>query len=435
MLGQLLNSRYKIQQLLSKNTEKRTILARDSVNQELVVIKLHALPSCGLEEFKQKFKTIYNIYSSFLPNHLDYFEIEGINGKQLAIVRPYIPTSSLADLINNHHTFSENQLKQIAKYLLEILVYLQQQSPPISHDNLKPSNIFITYSSPDTIDKLYLVDFSLSNLPSGSWDLYNLGRTLTILATGKDDFDPSLKQLENEYNFSAYFLYWLKRSLSLQSAEKFTTLNEALDSLYHDQLILITSGNKIKPYGSEITLHKSEHFLQINILSKASQRVINKLQTQLKLLLPLALFSVPLLALVMINKPINLIPLSIVIWAFFINLLASWFTVKPGNIISAIEREIWMTPEEIGLSCYFLGVKLPKTQSGAIEEIQRIERRNVSFMTEMDKWPPKTLFPSLVIKTKQEEYRIDGGPNITEAELDWLAHELSNWLGLPITRI
>ncbi|MDV3000874.1 MAG: hypothetical protein N5P05_002480 [Chroococcopsis gigantea SAG 12.99] len=433
MFSQVLHNRYEIRRLLTQNTVQKTFLATNTLTGQLVVIKIHNFYAEDIKQLKEKINIIQSLYSPSL--HIDYFEQEGIKGKQLAIVRPYLSIPSLADLMNDGRTFSEYELKQIAKYLLEILVYLQQQDPAISHNNLKPSNIFISYSSTDTIDKLYAVDFCLDNPLTRSHDLYDIGTTLTNVATGANNFNPSRAQLQSKVNFSSYFVYWLKRSLDPQPEEKFTGLNEALESLYHEQLILVLSGNKIKPYGSEITLYKSSHFLQINLLSKASQRVINKLQTQLRLLLPLTLFSIPLLSIVAIDKPINLIPLLLVIWSFLLNLTASWFTVKPDNILSAIEREIWITTEEIGISRYFLGFKLPVEKPSPTREIQRIERRNVTFITDAKTVPPKTLQPCLVIKMRQQEYRIDGGQNITEAELDWLSHELSNWLGLPITRI
>jgi hypothetical protein len=43
--------------------------------------------------------------------------------------------------------------------------------------------------------------------------------------------------------------------------------------------------------------------------------------------------------------------------------------------------------------------------------------------------------PSLVLVANHREYIITASEDVSEAELDWLAQQLSDWLRLPITRI
>ncbi|WP_313929936.1 protein kinase domain-containing protein [Microcoleus sp. FACHB-SPT15] len=40
-------------------------------------------------------------------------------------------------------TFSEAEVKQLAKALLEILMYLHTRQPPVIHRDIKPSNILL----------------------------------------------------------------------------------------------------------------------------------------------------------------------------------------------------------------------------------------------------------------------------------------------------
>ncbi|MHC5829679.1 MAG: serine/threonine protein kinase, partial [Nostoc sp.] len=107
-------------------------------------------------------------------------------------------------------TFTEAEVKQIAKAVLEILVYLHGLYPPVIHRDIKPSNILLGDRSGNSVGQLYLVDFgsvqtvlatetgtrtvvgTYGYMPPEQFggrtvaasDLYSLGATLIYLVTG-----------------------------------------------------------------------------------------------------------------------------------------------------------------------------------------------------------------------------------------------------------
>lgn len=144
-------SRYKIQQQLAKKAGRRTMLARDLETQELVVVKLLSFSGDfewdDLKLFKREAETLKAITHPCIPRYLNYFEINSQNAKGFALVQTYIEAKSLEEHLFAGLTFSEAEVKQIAKELLKILIYLHGRQPPVIHRDIKPSNILLTNRS------------------------------------------------------------------------------------------------------------------------------------------------------------------------------------------------------------------------------------------------------------------------------------------------
>jgi serine/threonine protein kinase len=142
-----LHSRYEIQQRLGKKAGRQTLLARDKQTQELVVVKLLTFSSDfnwdDLKLFEREAETLQSLSHPAIPRYLDSFEVETPNGKGFALVQNYIEAKSLEEHLKNGRKFSEREVKQIAKSILEILTYLHAQKPPVIHRDIKPSNILL----------------------------------------------------------------------------------------------------------------------------------------------------------------------------------------------------------------------------------------------------------------------------------------------------
>jgi serine/threonine protein kinase len=64
------------------------------------------------------------------------------NGKGFALVQSYIEAPSLEEHLKQGRTFSEGEIKQLGKALLEILIYLHGQKPPLIHRDISPAIFF-----------------------------------------------------------------------------------------------------------------------------------------------------------------------------------------------------------------------------------------------------------------------------------------------------
>ena len=227
---------YQIQQQLAKKAGRRTLLARDLNSQELVVIKLLAFSNDfsweDLKLFEREAQTLQTLQHPAIPRYVDYFELDTKVGKTYALVQSYIEGESLEQHLEEKGKFSEAEIKNIAKSLLEILIYLHRRQPPLIHRDIKPSNIILA-------EHPYLVDFgsvqTLANkggktvtvvgtygyMPpeqfggaaTAASDLYSLGATLITLATGIQPADLPQEDMrigfEEVANLTPGFVEWL----------------------------------------------------------------------------------------------------------------------------------------------------------------------------------------------------------------------------------
>jgi serine/threonine protein kinase len=246
MLGeeQALHNRYHIQRQLGHNAGRHTLLAQDLHTQELVVLKILSFNSDfrweDLKLFEREAETLKSLSHPAIPRYLDSFELDLPDCRGFVLVQTYIDATSLQDWIKRGRTFSEDEVKQIAKALLNVLSYLHDRNPPVIHRDIKPSNILLTSDrSAHQVGDLYLVDFGsvqtavretgtmtivgtygymppeqFSGRAFRASDLYSLGATLIYLVTGTHPADLLQEDLLLEFepvtHLSPSFVQWLK---------------------------------------------------------------------------------------------------------------------------------------------------------------------------------------------------------------------------------
>lgn len=470
MIDKILQGRYKIQQQLRKNAGRQTWLAQDLTTQELVVIKLLTFGNDfewqDLKLFTREAQILQELSHPAIPRYLDYFELNLPELKGFALVQTYIPARSLEEHLQAGRSFTEAEVQQIAKALLEVLIYLHERLPPVIHRDLKASNVLLGDRSGEYVGQIYLVDFGSVKTPLvqqdgsitvvGTYgymppeqfggravpasDLYGLGATLIHLVTGSHPADllqDDLKiQFEQLVNISPAFLDWLKWLTEPSSKERPTSAREALEALdilsqRHFPLVVV------QPEDSKIQYIKQQERLEITIppagfnLRVGFLCVFDLIWLSLLTNWTIAAWGEPWL-----------IFLPLFHWAFGIWIfLAILFTLF-GKI------HLSLTPAKISLIYEMLGWKytFPRPESRQdickLEIIEqqtvrpggsRRERIQVNIPSQLVIWAGKRKYV-LGQNALTRWLRISRRRVLHASELDWLAQELSDWLELPISR-
>ncbi len=255
----LSNQGYQVIEELGYNYQGGRITYKgvDLNNQTPVVIKCFQFIDdetwSGYKQYEQEITVLKHLSHPGIPLYLDSFSSED----GFCLVQEYKPAQNLS----HFNQYSPDELKKIALNLLDILIYLQTQLPPIIHRDIKPENILV-----DPELNVYLIDFGLahiggnnlglSTVSAGTFgfmapeqiynkklttaaDLYGLGSTLICLATQTQS--TAVEELIDEtgrFNFELdYHLYsrgfhqWLKKLVEPKVKERFQSAHLAKEAL------------------------------------------------------------------------------------------------------------------------------------------------------------------------------------------------------------
>ncbi|MEA5582521.1 serine/threonine-protein kinase [Nodularia harveyana UHCC-0300] len=464
MVSEILDHRYEVQQLLGKKSGRRTLLARDQLTGELVVIKLLSFNSDfewdDLKLFEREAETLKSLSHPAIPRYLDYFELNSPSIKGFALVQSYIPHKTLEQYLQAGRTFTEADIKQLAIAVLEILTYLHGLHPPVIHRDLKPSNILLGERSGNSVGQVYLVDFgsvqtvlaaeagtrtvvgTYGYMPQEQFgartvpasDLYSLGATLIYLSTGTHPADLPQKdfriQFEPLAHLSSGLTRWLQWMTEASLERRLGSAVEALKALNESELNSSHAINIIKPTGSKLQLTKNSDYLKILIPPVGFKLdmlltgfftvfwnafilfwTIGALSTApFPLNLPFALFSLPF-------------------WG------VGWFLL--GTLLMGLFGKIKLDldDQEIALQYQLWGFKSYRPQPSPRNSITKLVYvpRHITKDSDGDK---TTVAAQLEIWAGVRKYQlsVNSGAIESEAELEWLAHELSDWLDMEITQ-
>ncbi len=288
-LGDLIKERYQVIKVIGRGNMGVTYSANNLNLRQKVAVKVVFLTDITdwkiLELFEREAKVLANLAHPNIPKYVDYFEEKTDTESYFCLVQELIEGESLAKLVENGRKFSEEEVKEIARQTLKILVYLQGLNPPLIHRDIKPQNIILTAQN-----LVYLVDFgtvqdvyrntvsiggtfvgTLGYMPPEQFrgqtllssDLYSLGATLIFLITGKSPADLPQKNLKIDfykYAFLAeYFAIWLEKMVEPMAEDRYNSATEALGSLESE------IKTKINPVSDRIDLSKQSHKLFVKI--------------------------------------------------------------------------------------------------------------------------------------------------------------------------
>ena len=275
---EIINQRYRILRKLGQGGVGITYAAVDLESGEQVALKVLSLRRMSdwkkMELFEREAQILSQLNHPAIPRYLDYFKVDTNSDRSFYIAQQLAPGTSLAMLVENGWLPDEEEVRQIAIQVLEILIYLHSLTPPVIHRDIKPQNIigssekmrlFISHRRRlllSDIKRFFLVDFgavadTYHNTVTGgstvvgtfgymapeqfrgqafpSTDLYGLGTTLLFLLTGKSPTHLPQRKLKIDFrpyvNISKDFANWLEQMLEPVSADRFPSAEVALATL------------------------------------------------------------------------------------------------------------------------------------------------------------------------------------------------------------
>lgn len=255
----IIKDRYRIVMKLGKGGMGVVYLAVDLAVDRQVAIKVNLdLAADAITQFEKEAKMLARIRHPNLPLVSDHFTI----GESQYLVMDYVPGDTLSNAIKKKGAYSEDEVKSLAKQIGNALSYLHQQTPPIIHRDVKPSNIKIMPSG-----EAILVDFGIAkstdetmtatgaqgyspgyappeqygSATTGPYsDQYSLAATLYAMLTTESPTDAiermfsggvlkSLKGFNSQ--LPNYMVSALERAMSINPEERFQNINDFVDSL------------------------------------------------------------------------------------------------------------------------------------------------------------------------------------------------------------
>ncbi|MEY2859285.1 MAG: hypothetical protein RLZZ74_3598 [Cyanobacteriota bacterium] len=251
---------YHIEAELGRNREggRITWKAIAIKTQKTVVIKQFCFAQAnsswsGYKAYSQEIAILQKLRHLNIPQYLHSIETD--NG--FCLVQEYIAATPC----NGFRLLTLAEVRQIAQKMLDILIYLQQQNPPIIHRDLSLDNILL-----DEALNVYLIDFGFSSLgskevdassvfrgtpgfiapeqiiqPTIASDIYSLGVCLVCLLTHQDiaevraaavaddPYQLNIRQLLP--TLEPQFLSWLEKMTNAKVSQRFPDAQTAQKAL------------------------------------------------------------------------------------------------------------------------------------------------------------------------------------------------------------
>ena len=209
-----------------------------------------------------------NLTNSYLPKVYDFLEITENGRTEYYTVMDYIEGSSLADLLKQGKTFTEEQVIIWGIQLANALSYLHKQKPPIIHCDVKPSNIILRpdgdvclidfniafnlnssavmgyskgYASPEQIKAIQARKSGITAAENidAKTDIYGLGATLYHLVTLQKPTEmPDLALLEQKASMELALI--IEKCLKPRKEDRFDNARDVQKALYN-----IASGENV----------------------------------------------------------------------------------------------------------------------------------------------------------------------------------------------
>nr|WP_228048773.1 serine/threonine-protein kinase [Nodularia sp. LEGE 04288] len=464
-----MQERYQLQKQLGHTmTGRQTWLAEDldNASHELVILKLlvfsNELNWDDVKLFEREAQVLQNLNHQRIPRYRDYFLVDQQPGSGLSwwsLVQDYIPGSTLQELLAKGTKFSELELKQIAKQILQILIYLHQLNPAVLHRDIKPSNLIqgedkqiylvdfgavqdrmavtgLTFTVVGTVGYTPMEQFWGRAVPAS--DLYGLGATLIHLLTGVAPAELPQNNLRIQFadhtSVSANFVSWIEKLTHPALEQRFATAEEALELLFQK---LPSSSSQTFSAKKNPVIHLVRPFLVVTKKSTEELEIYRyKEPVQYKkflIFIPLFLFMIGGFELLGITGFIMLT------WVILRWKILDDSTNKEIDVLikKLLNRDVNSIKKDnyggyirfdakdkcfIFQNCWFGKFESSSdliTNIRSIYVCQQNENRSNQFSTGANNW-------QVVIRTYRDRIRLNW--RLNEEECAWLVNEIQTWL-------
>jgi len=243
---------YVVEKVLVSNAHGRMYVARDADGKQVALKELAFVQSPTLAviaAFEREAKLLRALEHPAIPRFVASFE-EGTGVHARYYLAQELVTGPSLDARIADHFYSEVELIDIAKQVLDVLVYLQGISPMVIHRDIKPANLIAT---PD--GKIAVVDFGaahvqgttagstsigtfgympieqLAGLVDATTDPYALGASLLHLSSRKEPWRILQGVSLDGINVSPAMRSFLAKLVAPEPAQRFATAQAARDAL------------------------------------------------------------------------------------------------------------------------------------------------------------------------------------------------------------
>jgi serine/threonine protein kinase/ankyrin repeat protein len=271
----IIDQRYRLEELLGEGGSGSTYRATRLIDGTVVAIKILSLQHLNdwkqLELFEREAQILSQLDHPQIPQYLEYFHVDTPTDRAFYIVQQLAPGQPLNALVQSGWRGTLAEIRAIAQQLLEILQYLQAQSPPLIHRDIKPHNIIRNVDG-----RVFLVDFGAvqatyhntllkGNTVAGTYgymapeqfrgratvasDLYGLGATVLYLLTHRSPADLPQERLKISFRshvqITESFADWLETMLEPDETDRFPSASKALSALVSNRYRRATTAQKI----------------------------------------------------------------------------------------------------------------------------------------------------------------------------------------------
>jgi serine/threonine protein kinase len=456
-IGEIIQSRYRIVSVLGQGGVGITYAALDAKTGDRVALKALSFRRMNewkmLELFEREARVLSQLDHPAIPRYLDYFQIDRDRDRDFYIVQQLVEGKSLAQAIADGWHGSEEDIKQIAEQVLDVLIYLHELKPPVIHRDIKPQNVILQPNR-----KIALVDFGAvqdtyrSTQVGGSTvvgtygymppeqfrgkavpatDLYALGATILFLLTGRSPVElPEIKlklSFRDSVNISSHFADWLDKMIEPAIEDRFSSAKQSLNALQNPILPSLESRIRSleishslglnsdhndtkyqypKPLGSRIEIKKSNNILKVDIPAAGLRG------EGISLLLFAIFWNVFLIVWTSFALRVGAFALfSIPFWVVGIGIAYAGVSIVFGKVYLVISDRTFSIDWDI------LGVK--RHVQGKTQDLRQLELKSSYEVNNQ---------PVMELRLNQGIYVHKFGSGLSRPEKEWLLQEINNFL-------
>ncbi|MFN5727083.1 MAG: serine/threonine protein kinase [Pseudanabaena sp.] len=456
-IGEIIQSRYRIVSVLGQGGVGITYAALDAKTGDRVALKALSFRRMNewkmLELFEREARVLSQLDHPAIPRYLDYFQSDRDRDRDFYIVQQLVEGKSLAQAIADGWHGSEEDIKQIAEQVLDVLIYLHELKPPVIHRDIKPQNVILQPNR-----KIALVDFGAvqdtyrSTQVGGSTvvgtygymppeqfrgkavpatDLYALGATILFLLTGRSPVElPEIKlklSFRDSVNISSHFADWLDKMIEPAIEDRFSSAKQSLNALQNPILPSLESRIRSleishslglnsdhndtkyqypKPLGSRIEIKKSNNILKVDIPAAGLRG------EGISLLLFAIFWNVFLIVWTSFALRVGAFALfSIPFWVVGIGMAYAGLSIVFGKVYLVISDRTFSIDWDI------LGVK--RHVQGKTQDLRQLELKSSYEVNNQ---------PVMELRLNQGIYVHKFGSGLSRPEKEWLLQEINNFL-------